>query len=251
MTVPRIAVIQNMAKVTAGTLAAGLTDAGALLDVFHPYDDGRLPARDGEYDALLILGGLTDALDDGTCPYFPALLDIIRDFHRDGRPVLGICLGAQLVARAFGATIRLAGPAEFGFTLLTRTAEGRDDPVIGGLGASAWIMQWHTDHYDLPAGAVRLWSGATYPNQAIRIGRATYAIQAHPEASREMIAAWLDADSEIHRAVPDLEDWLPGQMDHHADQQATLCRDLATRWAALARIDQPHLAPANTTPLDR
>lgn len=233
MTTARVAVIQNMAGVTAGTFGVALGDAGATLDVFHPYDDGRLPAADGDHDALLVLGGVSNALDDGANPSFPALLGVIRDFHRRNRPVLGICLGAQLIARAFDADVQLGGAVEFGFKSLTATADGLDDPVIGGLGESVKLLQWHTDHYDLPAGAVRLWHGEAYPNQAIRLGRATYGLQAHPEATREMIAVWLDADMDIRRKVPDLEDWLPAEIDCHIEAQQKLCRTLATRWAAL------------------
>jgi GMP synthase-like glutamine amidotransferase len=241
MTVLKIAVIENMAGVSAGAFGEALSDAGARLDVYRPYDGQALPQPDSDHDGLLVLGGLTNALNDTANPYFPALLDLIRDFHRADKPVLGICLGAQLVARAFGATLRLDGPIEFGFKPVERTTASDADALMGGLDGVLHVLQWHTDHYDLPDGATRLWHGDDYPNQAIRIGRATYAIQAHPEATRDMVEKWLEADTEIDRKVPDFRDWLPRQMDAYIDKQRKICHGLAVHWAGLARAMQTPL----------
>ncbi len=94
----RVLVVQNFHDEGLGQLGRALAEAGAEVDARRPYDGEHLPASADGHDALVVLGGGQNALDDVGSPYFPSLLALMRDFQESGRSVLGICLGSQLLA---------------------------------------------------------------------------------------------------------------------------------------------------------
>jgi GMP synthase-like glutamine amidotransferase len=123
-------------------------------------------------------------------PTFPAMLRLIRRFHGGGRPILGLCLGAQLIARAFGREVVKWQELELGFPAIKLTAEGRADRLLRGTPARPRLMQFHEDTFDLPEGAKLLLSGDC-PNQGFRVGDTTYGFQFHMEVTLEDAFAWL------------------------------------------------------------
>lgn len=124
-------------------------------------------------DALVVFGGEQAATDDHSHPYLPDLARLMAEYTAMDRPVLGICLGGQLSARAFGAENRLGVAPEFGWVEVALTDAGRDDPVLSVLPQQFQIFQWHSDTFGLPEGAVHLATSPTAQHQAFRIGRAT------------------------------------------------------------------------------
>jgi GMP synthase-like glutamine amidotransferase len=102
-----------------------------------------------------------------------------------------VCLGSQVLARAFGAANILGGASEFGWCEVALTDAGSRDAVLGGLPAAFPIFQWHADTFTLPPGAVQLATGAVAAQQGFRIGRATYGLQFHFEANRRVVADWV------------------------------------------------------------
>jgi GMP synthase (glutamine-hydrolysing) len=153
-----------------------------------------LPDDHTGYSSLVVFGGPQNALADDEHPYLPKVAALIRSFHEAGKPVLGICLGSQIIARAFGATNivgAVTGRAtEFGWQDVTLSEAGKNDPVTGALPANGPIFHWHSDTFTLPEGAVHLASSAMTPNQAFRIGSKTYAIQFHFEIGRKQAEDW-------------------------------------------------------------
>jgi GMP synthase-like glutamine amidotransferase len=217
----------------SGTFGDSLAAAGARERRFEPWTGASLPDSTDGIDGLVILGGTMTALDDRICPYFPPLLELTRVCHAQAKPVLGICLGAQLVARAFGAKLHVHGPIEFGYRPVRRLPAAATDPLFATLEDQPRLLQWHTDHYDLPPGAVHLMTGDCYPHQAYRIGESVYGVQFHPEADPAMLEHWLTLDESIHRRIPDLMDWFPTEMAAHAPAQAKTCDRLARAWLGL------------------
>jgi GMP synthase (glutamine-hydrolysing) len=145
------------------------------------------------------------------------------------RPVLGICLGSQLLARAFGAENRLGIAPEFGWVDVSLTEAGRRDPVMSVLPAEFPIFQWHSDTFTLPQGAVQLARNDSAEVQAFRVGRATYGTQFHFEASRAVVTDWA-------RTFPDgIERMAPGWADRHATLAATHGAAADAHGLALAR----------------
>ncbi len=186
----RVAIIENTGVTHHGQVGVALNEAGARVDIYRPYDGQALPGLADGHDALVVFGGEQTAVDDDTHPYLPALASLMRDFTDQGRAVLGICLGSQILARAYGAANHLGTAPEFGWCDVALTDEGRQDPVLGGLDASFPIFEFHTDTFSLPQSAVHLAQTETAPNQAFRIGRATYGTQFHFEANRGVVADW-------------------------------------------------------------
>lgn len=186
----RVAIVENTRVTHHGQVGVALHEAAARIDIYQPFAGQPLPTLADGHDALVVLGGEQTALDDQTHPYLPALAHLMRAFTDDGRAVLGICLGSQLLARGFGAENHLGTAPEFGWCDVSLTESGRSDPVLGGLGGAFPIFEFHTDTYTLPEGAVHLAQTRTAAHQAFRLGRATYGMQFHFEANRAVVADW-------------------------------------------------------------
>lgn len=186
----RVAMIENTRVTHHGQVGVALHEAAALIDLYKPWSGQPLPET-VHADALVVFGGEQSALDDHTHPYLPELARLMSAYTAMDRPVLGICLGSQLMARAFGGENHLGIAKEFGWCEVELTEEGRKDPVFSALPATFPIAEWHSDTFTLPPGAVHLATNATAPNQAFRVGRASYATQFHFEANRAVMADWV------------------------------------------------------------
>jgi len=189
----RVLVVQNFDNTGLGLVGDALAEAGAELTHVMAHEGAALPDAPDGYDALVVLGGGQNALDDAGSPWLPKLAALMRGFADSGRSTLGICLGSQLMARGYGADNLIGVAPEFGWQEVALTPEGRDDPVLRGAGDAFPIFQWHDDTFTLPRGAVRLAGNDAAHNQAFRIGRAGYAIQFHFEADRRLVDEWSTA----------------------------------------------------------
>jgi GMP synthase-like glutamine amidotransferase len=229
----RIAIVENTRITHHGQVGVALHERAARIDLWKPWSGQPLPAT-VDADALVVFGGEQAATDDHTHPYLPALARLMADYTATDRPVLGICLGSQLLARAFGAENRLGVAPEFGWCDVTLTDEARADPVLGALPATFPIYQWHSDTFTLPAGATRLATSATAENQCFRIGRATYGMQFHFEASRAVARDW---NREFPQAVERMSPgWLaryPGVEVTHGPQADAHGLAIARAWVGL------------------
>lgn len=194
----RILVIQNDPHTPAAMVGERIAARGVDTATVLPHDGGTLPATPEGYDAALVLGGPMAADDDARYPAFAPMVDLLRDFHEADKPVLGICLGSQLLARCFGGKVRrFEGGLEFGYVPVSVTEAGAADPLLSGNGRTLRIMQWHEDTFDLPSDAVQLVAGESCVAQAFRVGRATYAFQGHFEADEALVERWLTAHAHI------------------------------------------------------
>ncbi len=133
------------------------------------------------------------AWDEERLPYLGRQRAFLREAVEEGVPVLGICLGGQLLARALGAEVRPAERLEAGWLEIEATPEAAGDALLAHLRAPVGVYQWHTDVFDLPDGAVRLARSEQSENQAFRYGERAWGLQFHPEVDAAALRG-LDAE---------------------------------------------------------
>jgi len=165
--------VQHVPYETPGLIAAEAARREIDLRVCHPYRGERLPRLD-ELDALgglVVMGGPMGVGEVSEYPWLAGELELLAAAVAAGLPVLGVCLGAQLLAAALGARVYRGERPEIGSGTVSLTADGRADPVLGAAGlAELPVVHWHQDTFDLPPGAVLLAGSALYTHQAFRVG---------------------------------------------------------------------------------
>jgi GMP synthase-like glutamine amidotransferase len=184
----------------------------------HWFEGDPLPESASAYDGLLVMGGGMSVFDPAYAEGVDRICALVTNFHEDRKPVLGVCLGAQLVARTFGGRVYRLETMEFGFRELERLPASEGDPLLDGCEPRIHLYEGHRDGFELPTGAVLLMTGREVANQAMRVGETTYGFQCHFEATaeiidrwnrvhREMIASWLGPEAprrfaEVERDIP-------------------------------------------------
>lgn len=193
MSMRRLLVFQHVPHEILGILDPLLRDAGFRIRYVN---FGRQPDAVPDlsrYHGLIVLGGPMNCDQVARHRHLATEVTAIQQAIVAGKPVLGICLGSQLLARALGAPVVRNPVKEIGWYGVAPTAEGRDDPLFQHFAGEERIFQWHGDTFDIPHGAVRLAGSAACPNQAFRYGESTYGLQFHLEVDEPMIRRWLHA----------------------------------------------------------
>ncbi|OKJ68612.1 type 1 glutamine amidotransferase [Streptomyces sp. CB02460] len=232
-----VLVVQNTARGGPGRVGAWLSAAGLGLRVLRPYAGEALPTALGGRP-LVVLGGGFLPDDDARAPWLAATRRLVGQALADGTPMLGICLGGQMLAQVAGGTVRGAyGEPEFGSTPIRLRPEAVDDPLFSGLGETVPAIERHVDAITrLPAGAVWLASSDSCPYQAFRVGERAWGVQFHPEAEAGNITAWdrtrlaaqgVDRDRLHAQAVAD-EEATTAAWSVFAERFAGVCRSVGS-----------------------
>jgi len=232
----RALVITHTAAESAGTLAQWLPAAGVDLDVVEPWNGDTLPDR-VTADALIVMAGPQQAYDDLSAPWLRQTKELLRGAVHDQVPVLGVCLGAQLLAEAMGGRVRpgVDGP-ELGARLVSKRDAAGDDPVFGEIPLSPVVIQWHWDEIvELPPGALLLAASPRYPHQAFRVGAKAYGLQFHIETPPEMVRGWAAADADAVRAAGLDPDALAERAVDVLEEIEQVWRPFVERFAAVVR----------------
>jgi GMP synthase (glutamine-hydrolysing) len=173
-----------------GVFAEALAERGVELDRWSPSKPSSpAPPLDG-YDAVLTFGGAMHVDQEDRHPWLRDEKSLLAELLARRVPLLGVCLGAQLVAEAAGAPGRRAATPEIGWRSVEVTPEGAGDPVLGPLAPGFLAFQWHSYEFPLPPGAVAL-ARSDVCLQACRIGEVAWAIQFHAEVSPDDVEAWI------------------------------------------------------------
>ena len=175
--------VQHDAADSPGPLAGLFAELGVAVELVAVHRGDPVSRDLGAADALLILGGAASAND------LPGEVRLIQSALAAGAPVLGLCLGAQLLALALGGEVRPMPRAEIGWHPVTLTTAAASDELWRGLPAEFAAFHWHSDTFDLPAGAELLASSAPCVNQAFRHGLNAYGVQFHLEVDAAKVGA--------------------------------------------------------------
>jgi GMP synthase (glutamine-hydrolysing) len=189
----RLLVFQHVPHEILGTLDPLLRDAGFRIRyVNFGRNPDAVPDLD-RYHGLIVLGGPMNCDQVTRHRHLATEVAAIASAIRDGKPVLGICLGSQLLARALGAPVTRHHSKEIGWYDVTPTEHGQSDPLFRHFGASEKIFQWHGDTFAIPHGAVHLATSAACAHQAFRFGHNVYGLQFHLEVDEPLVHRWLRA----------------------------------------------------------
>lgn len=186
-----ILVIQHVPHERLGTFEPLLKSAGCSLRLLNVYEPGAAWPRLKGIDAVISMGGPLSVYQQAQHPFLTRELSLLRDAVRTKRPVLGVCLGAQLLAAALGADVTPAPQKEVGWYPLMREPGAAGDPLCDAFTQTETVFQWHGDTFALPKGAVRLFSSPLCREQGFRYGERAYALQFHLEVTEAIIRAWM------------------------------------------------------------
>lgn len=188
MTAPTILFIQNYATDPPHLVGRWLMELGFEVEVIRAYDGETIPTElPSHVKGVIALGGAMGALDDHLHPWLATERVLLKKVVSEDVPVIGICLGAQLLGAALGGEISRLRENEIGIYEITQVAE---DSIMS-VGASALTTQWHEDYVSvLPEGATLIASSEKCPTQIYRVGELTYGLQCHPEADASIVSLW-------------------------------------------------------------
>lgn len=253
---PVIVAIQNGPSAPINLVGKWLTEAGFEIRTIHAYAKQPLPKNVAELQryigesrlaALIPLGGSIGALDDEEAPWLPLERGLIADAIARDLPVLGICLGAQLLAVSLDGEIDKGVKPEIGLTEIRMSSA--DDPIFGDLASQQLpTIQWHQDVVTrLPSEAISLASSSHCRNQIYRVGRIHYGLQFHPEADPTIVRMWEKKADEAYRRS-EMRTGIADEVTAKMKELETLWKEPIMRWAAMV-FDQLETQPKPQAPL--
>ncbi|MCP5463496.1 MAG: gamma-glutamyl-gamma-aminobutyrate hydrolase family protein [Deltaproteobacteria bacterium] len=212
----KILVFQHVAYEILGTLDPLLRQAGFRIKYVNFSRDPQQSVNLSGYDGLVILGGPMNVDQTLEFPHIKTELNAIEQALKKKLPMLGICLGSQLIAKALGARVSKNPQKEIGWYSIQKTEDGVNNPVLKHINDGEQIFQWHGDTFEIPKSAKHLATSHTCPNQAYVYADNVYGFQFHLEVDQAMIERWLNIPSHIEEIKQ-----TKGQIDPEQIKKAT------------------------------
>ena len=197
-------VIRHLAFEDLGTLETALLQQGYTIKYLEAGVDNLADINPLTEDMLIVLGGPIGAYDDADYPFLVDELRLLEQRLKADLPTLGICLGAQLIARALGATVYPGREKEIGWSNIQLSDAGKNSPLINLDTEETNVLHWHGDTFNLPTGAIHLASTSLYKNQAFSWGKACMALQFHPEVTASGLERWFIGHASEINATPNV-----------------------------------------------
>jgi GMP synthase-like glutamine amidotransferase len=182
---------------TLGLIKSCIDKRGLNLTEHHVYERGQLPPFSPAIQALIIMGGPMNVDETYLYPFLDTELELIKQATLAGRPVLGICLGAQLIAKALGSRVYPNSVREVGWHPIELLPVAHKDRLFSEAPQTFDVLHWHGDTFDLPPGAVHLARSNRCVHQAFRWGSLTWGLQFHLEVTPKMIETWVQGDESV------------------------------------------------------
>jgi len=231
----RFLVLQHLEIEPPALIGDCLCKEGHTLETIHIHRRDTIPDNLTGYTGLIVMGGPASAND--TIPFIEKEINLLRSAIAQDFPVLGICLGAQLLAKAAGAKILPSPERELGWYRLLSTPDGKTDALFSSLPAEGLdVFQWHGETFLLPKEAKLLASCPKVPNQAFRLGSCQYGLQFHVEVDMPIIHKWIDAgESErAHLGESGIRNILL-ETPRHLSAMQSFCSMACRNWLALSK----------------
>jgi len=233
----KVWVIQHIHCETLGTVADVLKAEGISTECIQTFEGQPVPKEMRETAGLVIMGGPMGVYEQDRCPFLRQEILLIEQALHEEKPVLGICLGSQLLATALGAKVTKGKKKEIGWHPVTLTEAAMDDRLWSGVEPSFTAFHWHGDVFELPWGAVSLASSGLTKCQAFRYGRSVYGILFHVEVTEkiigDMVQTFMD---ELQEAGID-GDEIVGKARDHLPRLQRIGGLVSKRWADLLERD--------------
>lgn len=204
--------VQHLAEEGPYAIGDALAAAGLAVRVCRVWAGDLPPESPDGFEALVVMGGPTAAYSDDDFPTRMAEVALLRSALAAGVPVLGVCLGAQLLAVAAGGTVRPGSGSQIGWGEVRTTLAADRDPLFAEVPGRLRVLHWHGDTMDLPAGAALLASCDRYPVQAFRVGDSAWGLQFHLEADAAAVDAFVTAFPQEAATAPGLREAAPVEL---------------------------------------
>jgi GMP synthase (glutamine-hydrolysing) len=188
----KVTVLQHIFCETLGTIADALQAKGIAMEYVRSFEGDKVPSELGEAEGLIVMGGPMGVYEQDIYPFLREELQLIRTTLKQEKPILGVCLGSQLLAAALGAQVKKNRAKEIGWYPVTLAESASKDPLWSGVDPCFMGFHWHGDIFDLPQGATSLASSAITPCQAFRYGRNAYGFLFHMEVTASMVATMVE-----------------------------------------------------------
>lgn len=188
-----ILIVQHAQHEQPAAIRRAIESQGIQTLWIHPYQGEVYPDL-SEIKGMISLGGPMGANDEDLYPWIKDECRLLRKCIESNRPVVGICLGAQMIAKALGGHVKKNKTAEIGWFPIHLNQAGKNDPITGAAGNNPTVYHWHCDTFYLPLEATLLAHSRSCDRQAFHIGEKAYGFQFHPEADHQLIHEWLAID---------------------------------------------------------
>ncbi|MBV8356992.1 MAG: gamma-glutamyl-gamma-aminobutyrate hydrolase family protein [Deltaproteobacteria bacterium] len=228
----KIWVLQHHPVENLGRIADSLEEAALAWQYVRVFDGASIPADMKGAGGLIVMGGPETVYQLDRYPYLRDEMRLIESALRDNKPILGICLGAQLLAAALGATVKRGESREIGWYPVRLANAANDDRLMRGLPAEFMAAHWHSDVFELPHGAVALASSAKTANQAFRFGNNAYGLLFHAEITQERLGKLVSEFGEDLKRVGIDGDSFVAHAPEYLSALSEIGATIFSRWAA-------------------
>ncbi len=228
----KVWVLQHHPAENLGAIADVLESAALAWQYVRVFDGHPVPADMKGAGGLIVMGGPEAVYQLDRYPYLRAEMALIENALKAGRPVLGVCLGSQLLAATLGANVRRGAQKEIGWYPVRLRPETKDDRLLRGLPEEFVACHWHGDIFDLPAGAVPLASSELTELQAFRYGDRAWGLLFHAEMTQQIVAALVNEFGEGLKRVGIDGDAIVASAPRHLAGLGSIADTIFSRWAA-------------------